>query len=327
MEDTARIVDEALVAASEAWALTERPGSGPAASYFQLLEQLPAAVYVDSPDPDGRTLYVSPRVRDLLGISPAEYIARSIEWDSLVHHDDRERMREDYRSFLETGQPDSGDYRFVHADGHVVWIHDRSQVVRDDAGRPLFVQGVMFDITAQKEAELSLQHMAYHDTLTGLPNRAMFEEHLDLAIARARRSGRSVAVIFMDLDDFKHVNDSMGHAAGDELLRVVGQRLREATRDTDLVARLGGDEFLVLLADLPDDRGGSPAAVVRTVVDRAAGSVGRAVGLRGRTVEITISVGASMYPSEARDAAELMSRADAAMYAHKRRGVVARISS
>ena len=169
--------------------------------------------------------------------------------------------------------------------------------------------------------------MAYHDTLTGLANRAMFEEHLDLAVARARRYDRSVAVLFMDLDGFKDVNDSMGHAAGDESLCVVASRLREATRDTDLVARLGGDEFLVLLADLPDDRGGSPDAVVQAVAGRVGAAVARPVSLRRRTVEITISVGASVFPFGARDVEELMSRADAAMYAHKRRGAVARMTA
>jgi diguanylate cyclase (GGDEF)-like protein len=244
----------------------------------------------------------------------------------MIHPEDRDRIEADYLSFIETGYPEGGDYRYLHADGHVVWIHDRSQIVRDGDGNAMFVQGVMFDITPQKEAELALQHMAYHDALTGLPNRAMFEEHLDLAVARARRYDRAVAVLFMDLDGFKDVNDSMGHAAGDELLREVSTRLRQATRDTDLVARLGGDEFLVLLADLPDDRGASPQAVVRAVADRVGAAVGRPVRLGELTVEITISVGSSIFPFEAHDVAELMSRADAAMYAHKRRGAVARIS-
>ena len=296
------------------------------AKYKNLLEQLPAAIYIDSPGRDGPIYYVSPRIRELLGISPAEYIARAGDWDSMIHPDDRDRVESDYISFMETGQPESGDYRYLHADGRVVWIHDRSQVVRDGDGRVMFVQGVMFDITAQKEAELTMQHMAYHDTLTGLPNRAMFEDHLNLAVARARRHDRSVAVLFMDLDGFKDVNDSMGHAAGDELLCVVSERLRVATRDTDLVARLGGDEFLVLLADLPDDRGSSAQGVVQAVASRVESAVGQPIALRGRTVVTTISVGSSVFPHEAGDVESLMSRADAAMYEHKRRGAVARIS-
>lgn len=325
MEDTnapARTVEELEALLRDA----ERRRFETEAKYTNLLEQLPAAIYIDSPEPNGPTYYVSPRVRDLLGISPADYIARSGDWDSMIHPDDRDRIEADYLAFLETGQPEGGDYRYLHADGHVVWIHDRSQIVRDADGRIMFVQGVMFDITPQKEAELSMQHMAYHDALTGLPNRAMFEEHLDLAIARARRYDRSVAVVFMDLDGFKDVNDSMGHAAGDELLCVIAWRLREATRDTDLVARLGGDEFLVLLADLPDDRGGSPDAVVKAVADRVGVSVAQPALVRDRTIEITISIGSSVFPFEARDVEDLMSKADAAMYAHKRRGAVVRIS-
>jgi diguanylate cyclase (GGDEF)-like protein/PAS domain S-box-containing protein len=290
------------------------------AKYEALVEQLPAAIYVDSSDPHGPTYYVSPQVRDLLGISPADYIQRADVWDTLVHPDDRQRLRDDYQLWLETGEPEAGDYRYVRPDGSIVWIHDRSKLVRDADGRPLFVQGVMFDITALKEAELRMQHMAYHDSLTGLPNRAMFEEHLALAIARSQRSGSSVAVLFMDLDGFKDVNDELGHAAGDDLLRVVAHRLREGTRATDLLARLGGDEFLVLLADLPDERAPSPEEVLRLVTERMAARVAEPIPLRGRMVTTSISVGAAMYPQEAQSAEELMRIADAAMYAQKRRG-------
>lgn len=295
------------------------------AKYQALLDQLPAAIYIDSVEPDGPTYYVSPRIRELLGISPIEYVGSADIWDSLIHPDDRERMRRDYDSFIRTGEPEAGDYRYIHADGSVIWIHDRSRVVRDPDGRPLFVQGVMFDITAQKEAELRIQHMAYHDALTGLPNRAMFEEHLGLAIARAKRNAASVAVLFMDLDGFKDVNDSMGHAAGDELLTLVAERLHEATRATDLLARLGGDEFLVLLADLPDERGSSARDVLDTVSARIAKKVARPIQLRGRRVVTTISIGSAMYPNEAPTGEELMRLADAAMYAQKRRGSGARL--
>ena len=108
----------------------------------------------------------------------------------------------------------------------------------------------MLDITERKAAEEHIAYLAYHDKLTGMPNRAMFDELLELSLARARRNGLGVAVISVDLDDFKLVNDSLGHETGDELIRVLADRIREATRDTDLVARPGGDEFLVLLADL-----------------------------------------------------------------------------
>jgi len=293
------------------------------AKYQSLVEQLPAAIYIDAPDPDGPTYYVSPQIRELLGISPADYVGKSDVWESLIHPDDRQRMLDEYRLWLETGEPEAGDYRYVRPDGSIVWIHDRSKLVRDPDGSALFVQGVMFDITAQKEAELRMQHMAYHDALTDLPNRAMFEEHLGLALARAQRNRTSVAVLFMDLDGFKDVNDRLGHSAGDDLLRVVAHRLREATRATDLLARLGGDEFLVLLADLPDERAPSPLAVVEVVTTRMAGRVAEAIALRGDTVRTTISIGTAMYPDDAQTADDLMRLADAAMYGQKRRGPVA----
>jgi diguanylate cyclase (GGDEF)-like protein/PAS domain S-box-containing protein len=295
------------------------------AKYESLVEQLPAAIYIDAPDPDGPTYYVSPQIRDLLGISPADYIGRSDVWESLIHPDDRQRMIDEYRLWLETGEPEAGDYRYIKPDGTTVWIHDRSKLVRDPEGNPLFVQGVMFDITAQKEAELRMQHMAYHDALTDLPNRAMFEEHLALAIARSDRHGTSVAVMFMDLNGFKDVNDTLGHAAGDDLLRVVAHRLRDSTRATDLLARLGGDEFLVLLADLPDERGPSPRAVVDAVSERMASRVAEPIPLRGLEIRTSISIGAALFPEEAKDADELMRMADAAMYSHKRRGRLAGI--
>lgn len=295
------------------------------AKYQALVAQLPAAIYIDAPDPDGPTYYVSPQVRDLLGISPADYVMKADVWDSLVHPDDRQRMVDEYLQWIATGEPEAGDYRYIKPDGTVVWIHDRSKLVLDADGTPLFVQGVMFDVTAQKEAELRMQHMAYHDPLTDLPNRAMFEEHLALALARAQRSGSSVAVLFMDLDGFKDVNDQLGHAAGDDLLRLVAHRLKEATRATDLLARLGGDEFLVLLADLPDERGPSADEVLRVVSDRITTRVAEPYPLRGQTVLTSISIGAAMFPSQAADADELMRLADSAMYAHKRRGEGARL--
>ena len=149
-----------------------------------------------------------------------------------------------------SGEPFVADYRIVRPDGTIVWLHDESVVVAGHDGEPGYRQGYLLDISRSKEAEERLSHLAYHDSLTNLPNRAMFREHLEIALARAERSGRGVAVLFVDLDDFKLVNDSFGHGAGDELLIEVADRLRTATRDTDVVARQGGDEFLILVADL-----------------------------------------------------------------------------
>ena len=199
---------------------------------------------------------MSAYVEELLGVPAERFLSGDDVWDELLHPDDRERAWEDYESFLRTGAPEAGDYRYIRPDGRIVWIHDRSAMVRDQDGVPLLVQGVMSDITSAKESALRMEHLAFHDVLTGLPNRAMFQDHLDLALARARRQELGVAVLFLDLDDFKPVNDTHGHEIGDEVLQQAAHRLRGALRDTDLIARQGGDEFLVLLADLPLDEAG-----------------------------------------------------------------------
>jgi diguanylate cyclase (GGDEF)-like protein/PAS domain S-box-containing protein len=289
------------------------------AKYDAVLNQLPAAVYMYSPQLDGPTFSMSPFVEQLLGVSPQRFLEGDEVWDELIHPDDRERSWADYESYLMTGKPEGGDYRYIRPDGRVVWVRDHSATIRDEDGNALFIQGVMFDITASKEAELRMQHMAYHDSLTGLPNRAMFEEHLELALARARRDELAVAVLFLDLDDFKPVNDTHGHATGDAVLRQVGARLSAAVRDTDLVARQGGDEFLVLIADLaPGSDGALAALTVGRVLERIDGELAVPYRLRVGELSLRASVGWGVYPFDGEDAASILRRADEAMYEEKR---------
>jgi diguanylate cyclase (GGDEF)-like protein/PAS domain S-box-containing protein len=289
------------------------------AAYETLLEQVPAAIYVYSPELGGPTRAMSGYVEQLLGVAPDRFLAGDEIWDELMHPDDRERAWADYESFLRTGQPEAGDYRYVRPDGRIVWVHDRSAMVRDADGVPLLVQGVMFDITATKEAELRMQHMAYHDALTGLPNRAMFQEHLELALARARRRDLAVAVLFLDLDAFKPINDTHGHATGDEVLQHVATRIRSVVRETDLVARQGGDEFLVLLADLePGADGGAARIVVDEARDRIGGVLAEPLELGIGVLSVRASVGSALFPFEAGDVRSLLRLADEAMYEHRR---------
>jgi len=289
------------------------------AAYETLLEQVPAAIYVYSPELGGPTRSMSGHVEELLGVPAERFLAGDEIWDELIHPDDRERCWADYESFLRTGHPESGEYRYVRPDGRIVWVHDRSAMVRGADGEPLLVQGVMFDITATKEAELRMTHLAYHDALTGLPNRAMFQEHLELALARARRHDLAVAVLFLDLDAFKPINDTHGHAVGDEVLQHVSTRIRSVVRETDLVARQGGDEFLVLLADLEP---GSDAERIRSVVTDARIRIGEVLmeplELGVGALSVRASVGSAVFPFEAGDMRTLLRLADEAMYEHRR---------
>jgi diguanylate cyclase (GGDEF)-like protein/PAS domain S-box-containing protein len=289
------------------------------AAYETLLGQVPGAIYAYQPELGGVTLAMSAYVEELLGVPADRFLSGDSVWDEILHPDDRDRAWADYESFLATGQPDCGDYRYVRPDGRVVWIQDRSAMVRDRDGRPLLVQGVMFDITVIKETALRMEHMAYHDVLTGLPNRAMFQDHLELALARARRHDLTVAVLLLDLDDFKPVNDTHGHEVGDMVLQHAARQIRAAARDTDLVARQGGDEFLLLLADLevPAD-GHDVDAIVRDVSDRIAESIAEAIDLSVGRLSVHASIGSAVFPNEAGDARTLLRLADEKMYARKR---------
>jgi diguanylate cyclase (GGDEF)-like protein/PAS domain S-box-containing protein len=291
-----------------------------------LVEHIPAMFYIDPPAESQNTVYVSPQVRDILGIDPETWLEQPTFWNDHLHPEDKAQAESDLSLFLETGEPEQSEYRVIRPDGRVVWIHDLSMMVRDADGTPLMVQGAMFDITEQKQAQERLAYMAQHDGLTGLPNRPMFEELLDLALARARRSDLAVAVLYLDLDNFKLVNDSLGHAAGDELLRQVSMRLRDATRDTDLVARQGGDEFLILLADIESDAKlpgpdmDNALLTAESVVTRIQQGLATPFLLSGTEVFATVSIGISLFPAFASDARSLLRQADAAMYGSKKRG-------
>ena len=288
------------------------------AAYETLLGQVPGAIYAYQPELGGVTLAMSTYIEELLGVPADRFLSGDSVWDEVLHPDDHERAWADYESFLATGQPDCGDYRYVRPDGRVVWIQDRSAMVRDRDGKPLLVQGVMFDITATKEMALRMEHMAYHDILTGLPNRAMFQDHLELALARARRHGLAVAVLFLDLDDFKPVNDTHGHEVGDMVLQHAAHQTRAAARDTDLVARQGGDEFLVLLADLEVSDDHNAYAIVRDVSDRIAEAIATPSDFPVGRLSVRASIGNAVFPNEAGDARTLLRLADEKMYARKR---------
>jgi diguanylate cyclase (GGDEF)-like protein/PAS domain S-box-containing protein len=282
------------------------------AKYRGLVEQIPAVVYADDGD---ITMYVNPQIEQILGVTPQAYLADPDMWLRMVHPADRATVEKESAAFLAGQGGDLTDYRMVRPDGRIVWIRDRAFAQRDDQGRVVWEQGILFDVTELKDAEARIAHMAFHDGLTGLANRQMFEETLALALERANRDLTIVAVLFLDLDDFKHVNDTLGHHAGDRLLIEVAARLKDCTRGTDLVARQGGDEFLMLLADLdPDD----VQAATREVAERVHHALEQPFALQGSALRPRGSIGISLYPHDAYDGETLLKYADIAMYRAKR---------
>ncbi|MGB9110453.1 MAG: EAL domain-containing protein, partial [Telluria sp.] len=171
------------------------------------------------------------------------------------------------------------------------------------------------DITERKQAEERIRHLAHHDELTGLPNRSLIRDRLDQAVLNARRSGKHLALAFVDLDGFKLVNDGLGHNAGDELLKVVGRRMQDCLRRNDTLGRLGGDEFVILLTDVPGD-----ALAITPVLEKIRQAVTEPVPIGDQAVQVSCSMGVVMYPRDGEDPKTLMMNADAAMYRAKDMG-------
>jgi diguanylate cyclase (GGDEF)-like protein/PAS domain S-box-containing protein len=278
--------------------------------------------YIDACDERAQSVYIGPQVEDMLGYTPQEWYADPDLWPRLLHPDDRPRALAENARHNETGEPFRLEYRLLTRDGRVVWVHDEARMARDERGAPLYSYGVMLDITDRMRSEEQVAFQAYHDPLTGLPSRLMFEELLDLSLARARRHDAAVAVLCVDLDDFRLVNDSLGRISGDALLQMVADRLREATRETDLVARWSGDRFGLLLGDLDRDGDGADQAGVRaqSVAERAIAAFAAPFEIGGTEVYVSASVGISLFPNDAQDAGELQRNAEGAMYEAKKNG-------
>ena len=266
---------------------------------------------------DGYRLYVSPSARDILGWDPAELLQPSAP---LVHPDDRELQQQTLASVVSTGRPVTVTYRLQHKDGHYVWMEAALRPIPGNEGEATEIIVTGRDISKRKAAEQALEEsrreleaQARVDPLTGLANRRVFEERLALALSRSRRHGQAVALMYMDVDHFKQVNDTHGHAAGDEVLRAFGARLAACVRAEDLVARLGGDEFVVLIEDLVEPE--ATEAIARKLV----AAMTEGIAFEGAMLHITTSIGIAylVHPALSRT---ITAAADAALYAAKKSG-------
>ena len=285
-----------------------------------IVEHAPVVTYIDALDDAASTFFISPQVRSLTGYSPEEWTSDPGLWVRILHPEDRNRAVAENQRHNETGDSFSLDYRIHRKDGRIVWVHDEATVLRDERGVPTFSIGVLVDITESKRADERVAFLAYHDELTGLPSRVMFEELLDLAIGRASRHDACVAVVCVDVDDFRLVNDSLGRLAGDELLRLVADRLRGATRETDLVARRSGDTFLLLLSDLEREGEDVETAVGRagSAAQRILDALGPPFRTGGTELYVSASIGISLFPQDGDEAGVLLRNAEAAMLESKK---------
>jgi diguanylate cyclase (GGDEF)-like protein/PAS domain S-box-containing protein len=260
-------------------------------------------------------IYLSPRWKATLGYGPDDVVGEHPdEWLTRVHPDDLQRVQGEVEASIEGGRPHfESEHRVIHRDGTWRWVRVRAATVLGPDGRPVRIAGSLSDVTERKVAEELLLHHALHDVLTGLPNRSLLVDRVGLAIRRTARSGGSVAVLVLDLDGFKVVNDSLGHAVGDRLLSAVARRLEACLRPSDTVGRLGGDEYGVLLEDLRD------SAEAHSVAERIHDALREAFDLDGRPVFTTASIGIAV-GGEGALPEGLLRDADTAMYRAKSRG-------
>ncbi len=264
-------------------------------------------------DGDGRYVYASPSAHDLLGYAPGDLVGT--DYRALVHPEDRDRVARELRAV--SGDADPVTFRMRRHDGGYVWLETLAREIPPTAGQPGQVLTTSRDISERVRAEEQLRHTALHDALTGLPNRLLLGERLELALRRMRRDRDArFAVLFLDMDRFKVVNDSLGHAAGDHLLMAVARRLAGTVRGTDLVARLGGDEFVVLLDDF--DNAQEPVRTAERIVElfRTPFEVGNGE----REIYVTLSVGVALGTAEYAQAPDVLRDANIAMYRAKSSG-------
>jgi diguanylate cyclase (GGDEF)-like protein/PAS domain S-box-containing protein len=258
-------------------------------------------------------LYLNSAVAAVYGRPAADFFADRSLWDSMIHPEDRRRVTGMLPQLLNADAM-TIEYRIVRPDGTVRWLEDRARVVRDAAGQPIRYDGVSRDVTDRREYEARIEYLANYDAVTGLPNRNLLDDRIAQALIHAQRAGNFLAVLFVDLDHFKLVNDSFGHASGDALLMAVAHRLRATLREGDTLARLGGDEFVAILVDLPD--GDAAASVARKLLD----ALSLPFQIAGRIVHVAASIGIAMFPGDADTREVLLRNADTAMYRAKERG-------
>jgi diguanylate cyclase (GGDEF)-like protein/PAS domain S-box-containing protein len=281
--------------------------------YRTLVEQIPAVTYIDPVNDPDTSLYTSPQIEQMLGYTPQEWQNEKL-WPKRLHPDDRERVLAADERFEAGGEElFSEEYRLLAKDGSVVWVREEAVLVRDEADEPLYWQGVFYNLTERKALEERLHYQAFHDPLTDLPNRRLFANHLKGALKRTRRrKGRKSAVLFMDLDNFKVVNDSLGHEVGDHLLVAVGQRLKGCLRRGEVAARLGGDEFTLLLENI------SSAGEAEEVAERIIRELRAPFAIEGHLIFATISIGIALSDTVGRAHEDLLLRAaDIALYRAK----------
>ncbi|MDO9386980.1 MAG: PAS domain S-box protein [Thiobacillus sp.] len=271
-----------------------------------------AILITDAEVPGNPLIYTNPAFERITGYSQEEALGRNCNF--LQNEDTDQPEVEELRQAIREQREGHAVLRNYRKDGSLFWNELLIAPVRDESGKVTHFVGIQNDITERKTHETRLEYQANYDTLTGLANRNLFQDRLSQALISARRIGRSLAVLFIDLDNFKNINDSLGHDAGDALLTQVAARLAGSVREGDTVSRQGGDEFVLVLSEIREDDD------VPIVMQKILKAMSAPFDINGRALRITCSIGIASYPKDGEDRQTLLKNADAAMYRAKELG-------
>ncbi len=285
--------------------------------YRSLIEQLPAMTYIEQISPESGFWirpWVSPQSEEMFAYSPEEW-ARGVNFEKeFVHPDDLVRVQDQQMVSAETFEPFDSEYRVITRDGRVVWVRDYAELLRSDDGSPLYWQGIMFDISTQKQLESRLEHVALYDQLTGLPNRSLLVRELELNTDVLGGMRENAAVLLLDIDNLKLINESIGHTSGDQIIAIVARRLQQAVGRMDTVARFGGDEFVILLT------GSNAASSSSEIAHRMIQALKRPIRISGHEITVTVSIGIATTRPGDQTPEDLLRDADIAMFEAKSQG-------
>ncbi|MBB6447277.1 sensor domain-containing diguanylate cyclase [Bacillus benzoevorans] len=259
-----------------------------------------------------REVIVSKGIENMVGCIQEDFHNYFEFWASFFYPDDMDIVEHQYNELL-SAKPSRCQIRIFTNNGEVKWVEIHGNPLLDSSGKVVKLTGVAYDITERKQLEDQMKHIAYHDHLTGLPNRYLLNDYLQRYLAFCKRNNTNLAVMFLDLDNFKMINDRFGHDVGDALLQQAGKRLTDSVREEDVSARLGGDEFIILLNDVDKEQ-------AKGIAERLIMAFNKPFLINDQTCTISTSIGISLYPQDTQDGELLIQLADTAMYSAKKLG-------
>lgn len=258
--------------------------------------------------------HLSQELYGILNIDKTEQIFSYDHFLNIIHPEDKRRVDTLVYEAICTKNPYDTVHRLLMRDENIKYVYEHAETLYNGNGEPIKMIGIMQDITEQKQAEHRIEFLAHHDTLTGLPNRSLAIDRMEQAIVYAKKNKTKVALLYVDMDGFKTINDSLGHNTGDRMIQAIAKRLQESLKETDTISRQGGDEFLIILTDIGNTDN------ISAIATRLVAKLNQPVTLDTRSLTSTVSIGISLYPDDGGDFEALLQKADTAMYKAKERG-------